>query len=452
MHDLSETIAAIATAPGRGSVGCVRLSGPGAHDLADRLFRPSSDAAVARDAPRFGRFLGRSGEAIDHGYLVKFQAERSFTGETTAEIWAHGSPPILAELVAAAVEAGARPAGPGEFAYRALRNGRLDLTRAEAIRDLVAARTLYQARVAFLQACGALSRRVVPIREALADVAARVEASIEFEEEAETRLEPGALRGVLTAERDACAALLRGFRSGRVVRDGATAVIAGLPNVGKSSLFNRLLERERAIVSPSPGTTRDTLHETLDIGGIPVRLVDTAGLRDSGEPIEAEGVRRAREAVGEADLVVRVLDATREPTGDELRRLEACTGDGEPRTTIHVANKCDLEVVRRVPSEVLRVSALTGQGLDALREEIHRRLAGAGTLEDPILTDVRHATAIGAALAALDRALAAERAGMPEEIVIEDVAEALDRLGELAGDLGAEDLYERIFSTFCIGK
>ena len=303
MHDLGCTIVAIGTPAGRGGLGCVRLSGGAAATISQRLFQPAgSQAPRPGGRPCFGRFLDRERRPLDHGYLVLFDRGRSFTGESTAECWVHGSPPVLEELVAVATAEGAVPAGPGEFTYRALRRGRLDLARAEAIRDLIEARTRLQARVAIAQAEGALSRRLEPLRLALEEWIARGEAAVEFADEAETHLHHGELGAAIDRAVVDCESLLSGFETGRLVRDGATLAIIGCPNAGKSSLFNRLLDRERAIVHETAGTTRDTLEEQLDVEGIPLRLIDTAGLREAVDEIEGEGVRRARVARKEADF------------------------------------------------------------------------------------------------------------------------------------------------------
>jgi tRNA modification GTPase len=456
MHDLDATLVASATPPGRGGVGCVRISGPEAGAVAGALFRPGrAGFPEPGGPPRFGRFLGRDGRPVDHGFLVLFAPAASYTAEPVAELWPHGSPAVLAELVAAAVAAGARPAGPGEFTYRALRRGRLDLARAEAVRDLVAARTLYQARVAFAQAQGELSRRLRPVREALADAVARAEAAVEFSEESETHLPPGRLRREIGAAREEVLGLLAGFRTGRVAREGASLAIAGAPNVGKSSLFNRLIERDRAIVAATPGTTRDTVEECVDLEGIPLRLVDTAGLRELADPVEAEGVRRAREAAEEADLVLLVLDASRDPEPQERSALERFAQDGKRERTLVALNKSDLPGAMGAPlprPDALRVSALTGLGLGDLKALLRERLVGGGPVEEPVLTDARHARALEEAVGALDRAARTEAAGLSEELTLDDLHDALLHLGEITGEQARADLYDRIFSTFCIGK
>jgi tRNA modification GTPase len=435
-------------------VGCLRISGSLSVEIALRLFEPATLARrpAAGQRPAFGRFIDRAGRPLDHGYLVIFGADSSYTGEPTAELWPHGSPAILAELVGSAVAAGAVPAGPGEFTYRALQSGRLDLARAEAVRDLVAARTLYQAKVAFRQAEGSLSRRLAPLRESLADWIARAEAAVEFVDELETHLPPDQLGDAIDDARARCLDLLAGFATGRVVRDGATLAVVGLPNAGKSSLFNRLLARDRAIVTEQAGTTRDTLEEDLDLDGIPVRLIDTAGLREADHPAESEGVRRARQAREEADLVLLVLDGSRTVEAIEREALERASREPESGRTVVVVNKCDLPEVAGLPADLMRVSARSGEGSDRLRAALRERLVGAGPLEDPIISDARHARALELAAAALARAVEANSAGFSEELVLEDLKQALGQLGEITGEFGTEELYDRIFSTFCIGK
>jgi len=456
VYDLAVTIVAVATAPGRAGVGCVRLSGPASFEVANRLFEPARPGRSPRPggSPRFGRFVDSDGSALDHGYLVFFAPEASFTGEPAAELWPHGSPAVLAALVEAANAAGASSAGPGEFTYRALRNGRLDLARAEAVRDLVEARTLFQARVAFAQAEGALSRRLEPLRERLEEWIARGEAAVEFVDESETHVAEGELGRGIEECLSICKAMLRDFRTGRLVREGATLVITGMPNAGKSSLFNRLLARDRAIVAEVPGTTRDTLEESFDLDGIPVRLVDTAGLREVTDPVESEGVRRAERAREEADLVLLVLDGSRPLDPRESRALELAGREPESLRTVAVVNKCDLPGVVDLPPgpRPLPVSALTGEGLQPLRVELRRRLVGRGSLEDPIMTNSRHARALERAGEALERAASAAAGGFSEELLLEDLREAMRRLGEITGEFGTEELYDRIFSTFCIGK
>jgi len=453
MHDLDLTVVAVATPPGRGGVGCIRLSGPDAYSMSARLFR-----SAATDPPEpgilFGRFLDRDGQVVDHGYQVLFREGASFTGEPVAELWTHGSPPVMSILVEAAAELGAVPAEPGEFAYRAMVHGRIDLARAEAIRDLVDATTRYQAKLAHAQAEGSLSRTLAPLVEMLSDLIVRTEAAVEFEDEAETHLKDGVLTRSLAELQEGCRRLVAGFHTGRVFREGASLVITGLPNTGKSSLFNRLLVRDRAIVTDTPGTTRDTLEETIDLDGVPVRLTDTAGLRDGAGPVESEGVRRAVEARERADLVLLVLDRSRERTDAEMDGLDRAAAD--PDRNVTVLNKSDLPAAEGSPPAddgMVEVSALTGEGCNRLKTVIREKLVGpAGSFEDPLVTNIRHAEALEKTGQALSRAAGAAVAGIPEDLVLEDLREAMQRLGSITGEFTTEDLFDRIFSTFCIGK
>jgi tRNA modification GTPase len=417
------------------------------------LFRAGTPPTLPGDGrPIFGRFLDESGEPIDHGYLVTFVPERAYTGEPTVELWAHGSPPVLDALTRAAIARGAVAAGPGEFTYRALRHGRLDLARAEAVRDLIGARTLYQARVAFAQVGGSVARRLIPLKEAVIDLVSRGEAAIEFADEAETHLPEGGLGHGLSEALATARGILLEARRGRIVRDGARITLTGVTSVGKSSVFNRLLGSERAIVSPIPGTTRDTLEETIDLSGIPVTVIDTAGVRTARDAVEAEGVRRAHAAVGEADLVVVVLDASRSLRDDERAALsERMAAGGE--ATIVVANKIDLAPKSTEALSwpaAIPVSALTGEGFERLRAALIETLRGAGPMENPALTDARQTAALEGAVVALERA--ADALPLGEEIVLEDLRAALAALGEITGEVANDDLYDRIFSTFCIGK
>jgi tRNA modification GTPase len=456
------TIVAIATPPGRGGIGVVRLSGPRAFALAAGLFRTATKApeSPAPGQAVFGRFVDASGETIDHGYLVRFRPPASFTGEETAELWAHGSPVALRLILSAAVSSGARPATPGEFTLRAFLNGRIDVTQAEAIRDLIEARTAFQAKVAHEQVRGRISAEVNRLKDRLVDLSARLEAAIEFSEEAEAErfLPEGGAPAEARALRKHIEALAGTYERGRSVREGAMVALVGSPNVGKSSLFNRLLEEERAIVTPAAGTTRDILEESLVLGGIPVTLLDTAGLHETTDEAGAEAVRRARGALSGADRVLLVLDWSR-PLLEDERRLLRDTASGR---TIVVLNKIDLPcgigldtaLGLKREHEALEVSARSGEGITALRARL-RDVVGSGPAVDGMdtfVTNVRHHDLLVRAAAALARAEDGSRRGIAEECLLLEYREALDRLGEITGEVGIDGIYDRIFSTFCIGK
>jgi tRNA modification GTPase len=464
----TDTIAAISTPPGRGGIGIVRLSGPEAIGIAGRLVRLATEVHkdVAREhdhaRARFGQVLDAEGSVLDEALVTMFFAPHSYTGEDLAEIAAHGSPVVLEAILRGALAAGARLATPGEFTQRAFLAGRLDLTQAEAVQDLIAAQTLDQARVAAQQLGGALSRRVAPAKESLLHLIALLEAGMDFasgELDDVDVVPPAQIATFIAAAATPLEALAASFSRGRLLREGASIALVGPPNAGKSSLFNRLLERERAIVTAMPGTTRDTVEESLSLGGIPLRLIDTAGLRDgAGEAelheAERQGIVRSREALADADIVLLVQDVSAvdvAPEGAEDQQLrEAVAG----RPHLRVANKVDLvdELTAR-DGDALYTSALTGEGLDELRGAILAQLGASGSVADRgALNNLRQQEAVSAALAAMRTAEAANAAGLPHELILVDLHAALAALDSLTGTTTADDILGRIFSTFCIGK
>jgi tRNA modification GTPase len=454
----TDTIAAVATPPGRGGIGIVRLSGPEAWEIAARLVR-------LRRALEAGRAVlaevldpkDAQAAAIDEAVVTAFAAPHSYTGEDVVEIAAHGSPVVLETLLRAALAAHARLAGPGEFTQRAFLNGRIDLTQAEAVQDLIAAQTLEQARMAAQQLGGALSRRVAPAKEDLVTLIALLEAGMDFaagELDDVDVVSPEQVRTVLARVREALERLERSYAQGHRLREGASLALVGRPNVGKSSLFNRLLERERAIVTPLPGTTRDTVEEAMAVGGIPLRLIDTAGLRLAGESpadeAEALGIARSREALADADLVVVVLEATARISKEEKELLQSL--DGRPH--IIVRNKSDLTDATSVnEAGSLLTSALTGEGLGDLRAAILRLLHAEGdAATGGALNSLRQQQAVEAALNSLAAADTANEDGIPHEFLLADLHGALRALDSLTGQTTSDDILNRIFSTFCIGK
>jgi tRNA modification GTPase len=475
-HDQTvDTIAAVATPPGRGGIGVVRLSGPQAIDIAARLVRVGSPLDHAQ--VRFARILDPSDPSappIDEALITAFHAPHSYTGETVVEIAAHGSPTVLEALLGAAIQHGARLAGPGEFTQRAFLAGRLDLTQAEAVGDLIAAQTLDAARVAAQQLGGALSRRIAPAKEALVELIALLEAGMDFasgELDDVDVVAPEEIAQRIAAARDPLQALAGTFRVGQLLRNGASLALIGLPNAGKSSLFNRLLGRDRAIVTPVAGTTRDTVEEILAIRGIPVRLIDTAGLRDDSastathshtpattlDEAEALGIARSREALADADVVLLVHDATSQLDPEERAVLDAL----QQRPHLLVLNKSDLLPAGEHPlsgnsastHETVSVSARTGENLDHLKSAILQLLnAGDGTAAAGSLNNLRQQTAVNDAIAALDGATAANATGLPHEILLMELHTSLRALDTLTGATTADDILARIFSTFCIGK
>jgi tRNA modification GTPase len=454
---VTDTIAAISTPPGRGGIGIVRLSGPRAAEIAAQLVRLRQPLEHGRarladvlDASE-NEAAGQEASRIDEALVTWFGAPNSYTAEDLVEIAAHGSPVVLELLLRRALDLGARLAEPGEFTQRAFLAGRLDLTQAEAVRDLIEAQTLTQARQAASQMGGALSRRVGPAKQGLVELIALLEAGIDFaEDDVDVAPEEEIARriGELTPP---LKALEASFARGRIVHDGLTLAIVGRPNVGKSSLFNRLVERDRAIVTAQPGTTRDLVTERISLDGIPLELVDTAGLREGLEEAEQMGIARSREALADAALVLVVLDATKKLNDEEFRLLEAV----QDRPALVAVNKCDLAETAAAEVEgipALRTSALTGEGIAALRERILALATGGAAAEPGMLTSLRHHQAITTALAALGDAAQANASGIPHEMILLDLYRGLWALDSLTGQTTSDDILNLIFSTFCIGK
>jgi tRNA modification GTPase len=449
-----DTIVAIATPPGRGGIGIVRLSGQDAQRLLSSHLEVRS--ALMPGRARYCAIVD-GGARLDEGVVTWFAAPNSYTGEDVLEVAAHGSPVILDLLVRRALEAGARLARPGEFTERAFLHGRIDLTQAEAVRDLIAAETLYQVRVAAEQLGGALSRRVAPVKEQLVALVTLLEAGIDFAEDDIDVTPDAEIRRRLDALDAALAPIAASFREGRLVHNGLTMAIVGRPNAGKSSLFNRLVERERAIVTATPGTTRDLVTERISLGGIPVELVDTAGLRETKDEVESHGIARTESAMADADLVLLLLDATTAVDNEGLLRLPEEDArllvSLEGRSPLMVLNKIDLARTASVSNDLAQVSALTGEGVAALRERLLERVRGsANPAEGGMLTSLRHYEALAGCRQALAHARDALAERVPHEMLLLDLYAALQQLDQLTGATTADDILNRIFSSFCIGK
>jgi tRNA modification GTPase len=451
----SDTIVAPATAPGRGGIGVVRLSGPGVPAIAAGL--------LPRGLPEprhatLATFRDGAGEALDTGLALYFPAPHSYTGEAVLELHGHGGPAVLAALVERAVELGARRAEPGEFTRRAYLNDKLDLAQAEAVADLIDAGSQAAARAALRSLQGAFSSEVHALVEGLIDLRVWVEAAIDFPEEEIDFLADPALAARVTALRARFDAVTRAARQGRVLRDGLTVVIAGRPNAGKSSLLNALAGHDAAIVTDLPGTTRDVVREHLELDGLPVTVLDTAGLRIAGEgpadAVEAEGIRRTRAEIARADLVLFVVDAAADPTAEALAAERATLPEGVPLTLVF--NKVDLveggdAVVAPAGTTPLRVSARSGAGLNALRAHLQAAIGYAPGDTGALSARARHLDALARARGHLDAACAllADKRG---ELVAEELRGAQQALGEITGEFSSEDLLGRIFGSFCIGK
>ena len=460
-----DTIAAISTPPGRGGIGIVRLSGPDSHRIATSLFRPESTIDPgAPNRAQFGRVIDpATDELLDEAILTCFKAPHSYTGEDVAEISCHGSPIILARVLQIVIEKGARVAEPGEFTFRAFFNKRIDLAQAQGVRDVINAQTQYQARVATKQLKGELSSRITPLKDQVVEVIVHLESSVEFVED---DISPETAATLIAKLDDVGAALTRiaaSFTFGRYVKEGFDLAIVGRPNVGKSSVFNRLIGADRAIVTELPGTTRDALYESVSITGVPVRLIDTAGIRETTDLVEGIGITRSRSAIADADISVLVLDASTPLRSEDHELLDSVP---EARR-ITALNKTDLPNLldqqlfvdkgvhlSDLYSNVVCISALTGSGFDELTQTIFERLSGdsAAERDDIMLTDARQHAAVTEAIELLSDAQELMNQRAHEEIVLLRLRGALAALGEITGETLTEDILGQIFSTFCIGK
>ena len=482
-----DTIVAIATPAGRGGLGVVRLSGVESARIAAQVLR-SPDATSAADREqgsdglnvkklaltpwrvRMAELPDQQGETIDRVLVSYFQKPSSYTGEDVVEISCHGAPVVLRFLVEQCLAAGARLAEPGEFTLRAFLNGRMDLTQAEAVRDLIEAQTLYQAKVAAQQIEGAVSHWLAPVKQRLVDLIALLEAGIDFAEDDVSVLAANDIAGRLEAIEQGLRQLAESFRTGKIIQQGLTLAIVGRPNVGKSSLFNCLLKQDRAIVTASPGTTRDLVAETVEIGGIPLRFVDTAGVRHAFDEAESIGVRKSLEAAADSDLALLVLDGAADLAADDrdlLARLGALD------KLLLVVNKCDLPLrlsqsaletelahLRGTTGDGKRstpiqfVSALKQEGIEELRQAILQAAAPAlsGGRESQFLTNIRQERLVWEALESLGAARRALAENLPHEMLLLDLYNALRPLDAITGETTVEDILTQIFSTFCIGK
>lgn len=452
-----KTIAAIATPPGQGGIGVIRISGKDAVSAARLLLKADKETEFIPNRAVFQLLNNpQTGFIIDEAVVTYFKAPNSFTGEDVVEISSHGSPVVLAEILRVLRSTGVDLAQPGEFSMRAFLNQRMDLTQAEAINDLINSQTTFQARLAARQLRGELSRQLQPLKDGLTSLIVHFESTVEFVED---DLDPLDLKIFITRIEgfiETLSLMVESYKVGRIIRTGINLALIGRPNVGKSSIFNALLGRDRAIVTHLPGTTRDTLSEPFSINGIPVNLVDTAGIRETEDIIEQIGVERTRTAITEADFVIGVLDAGTADPVEDLRMFENYP------MNLYVINKSDLGVSIRDEfiaalsgrHTVLEVSALKGTGIAQLNDEIYNQLIGArqSGSESAIITNERHCAALEEALASLRRAKQDLISGFTEEIALDNLHRALKSLGVVTGETLIADIINQIFSTFCIGK
>jgi tRNA modification GTPase len=458
---LEDTIVAAATPPGRGAVAIVRLSGPRAIEIAQKLWhtRRASSQIIARQLQLGDIRDPRNGKMLDRAMCVLMPAPRSLTGENIAELHCHGGIYLVGKIVALAAAEGARIAEPGEFSRRAFLNGRIDLTEAEAVADLIDARDASALRQSLAHLAGALAARVHSLREHVIAIRAHLEAEIDFsDQEIDLPSRQAIAADVMTLSENV-SVLYQSFTRGRLIREGVRAAIIGKPNVGKSSILNLLLGVERAIVTAVPGTTRDLIEESVDLGDYSLVLIDTAGIRESPEEVERIGIERARAAAEQADLLIAVFDSSRSFDAEDAAVIELVQG----RRGIALLNKHDLPQCigaddlrsRGLLLQVVNFCAVTGDGLTQCRETLVREieeLAGGMAANEIVISRERHRDALGRALEALGSALSGLRGRMPPEIVAIDIALAAESLGSITGEVSGEDVLDAIFREFCIGK
>ncbi len=448
---MREPIVAVATPSGESAIGVVRLSGRGVLELALKFFKTSSP--IRPRMATFGTLVDKDDSPIDEGLLTYFKAPKSYTGEDMVEISLHGNPLILKKAVEVFVSGGARLAEPGEFTKRAFLNGKMDLTQAEAVAELISAKTDLARRVALRQLKGELSRYIKPLRESLIELIAYLEADIEFAEEDIPTLTKEQVLSMTKKVIEGIDRLLEKAKLGKAIREGVRLAIVGKPNVGKSSLFNALLREDRAIVTDIEGTTRDYLEEHLNLRGVPIKLIDTAGIRETQDRVERIGVERSIERIEGADLILFVIDGSKSLTPEDLRIYEMV----KDRELIVVVNKADLGIKVSLEFEeehsIINVSALTGHGIQDLEEEILKKAGAIGDEGLNIYVSVRHEELLRKAREVLERFMSTYSSkDLSPEIAMLDIREASGYLGEILGEVSTEEVLGSIFSRFCIGK
>lgn len=448
---MREPIVAIATPYGEGAIGIIRLSGKNVLDIVKKFFKTKGQ--IKPRYAHFGKLYDEEGEELDEGILIYYKAPNSYTGEDLVELNLHGNPRILKRALEVFLKAGVRLAEPGEFTKRAFLNGKLDLTQAEAVAELISAKTELARKVALKQLQGELSRYIRPLRESLLELLAYIEADIEFAEEDIPTLTREQVLEMVERVTKGIKELLKTAKTGKFIREGIKLAIVGRPNVGKSSLFNALLKEERAIVTDIAGTTRDYIEETLQIREIPVKLIDTAGIRETEDVVEKIGVERSKQKIEEADLILFVVDASSKITDKDLKIYEEIKN----KEHIIVANKIDLGIKADLEifkgKSIIKVSALKGEGLENLSEEILKKIGLQLDESVNIYVSVRHETLLKKAKEVLEKFKEEYKIReISPEIAMLDLREAADYLGEILGEITTEDVLGKIFSTFCIGK
>ena len=459
MYDTADTIAAITTPLGESGIGAVRISGPGAYAVGDKIFKSNSEVPLKERRDRsiqYGTIVDENGNCIDEVLALIMKGPHSYTAEDVLEIQCHGGREALESILQLILRSGARMANPGEFTERAFVNGRIDLAQAEAVMDVIQAKSRAGLTSAVSQLEGRLSKVINKTRNELTELVTRLEVMIDYPEEDLEDIAVPDVSGALKGMQKKLQHMLEESQSGRMIRDGVMAAIAGTPNAGKSSLLNRLLQEERAIVTDVPGTTRDVLEEWITLRGIPVCLVDTAGIRETDDTVEKIGVSRARQYLDRADIILAVIDSSRPLTEEDKDILQSVAG----KNVIVVLNKTDLPPV--VTSKDLSpygfllcpISASTGKGLDKLKDMLLQEVLKGGFTDGPsaLLTNTRHIELVRQSAEALNRAQQSLQDGMPLDCAVVDIRQAWDALGSITGDTVHDDIVEEIFSRFCLGK
>lgn len=452
---MNDTIAAISTPFGEGGIGVIRISGPDALAIGQKAFRASK--GLKERYLNYGQISGLDNELIDTGFLIFMLGPRSYTGEDVVELQCHGGTLVLKKALEAVLRCGARPAGPGEFTKRAYLNGKLDLAQAEAVIDLIRAKTEAGLSSAQSRLSGTLSSKIGEVKSHLFRLLTHIEAELDFsEDEVDALPDEAFLEGLSLAE-GALRKLLSTYEEGKVIRDGVKVLILGRPNVGKSSLLNILLKEERAIVTPVPGTTRDIIEEVINLRGIPVLLMDTAGLRKTRSRVESLGVKAAMERVKDAQLVLFVVDASSKSFAGDIEILKSIEG----KKVIVVANKTDLAKDPKIDIDghkVVFISALKSIGIEELKDEVYKEAVGHAfapsldTAPGEVVVSARHKIALERCLEGIQKTEKALKGGLAREFVATDLRWSIDRLGEITGETTTEDILEEIFNNFCIGK
>lgn len=458
MYDTTDTIAAIATPLGESGIGVIRISGSRAYDVGDAIFKSSSKTPLKERRDRsiqYGTIVADDGRIVDEVLLLIMKGPHSYTAEDVLEIQCHGGRKPLEEILGLVLSHGARMANPGEFTQRAFTNGRIDLAQAEAVMDVIQAKSRQGLTNAVSQLEGRLSKVIGSMRKELTDFITRLEVTIDYPEEDLEDITVPDVAGAIKKQITALDQMLATSEEGRLIRDGVMVAIAGTPNAGKSSLLNRLLKEDRAIVTDVPGTTRDVLEEWISLKGVPIRLVDTAGIRETDDTVEKIGVDKAKDYVNKADVVLAVIDSSRPLTAEDKEILS----DAQQKNALLVLNKSDLTPVvtaadlKAYGKPVFTISASTGEGLEALKEALLSQALGRSDASgSALLTNTRHIELVRQSRAALKRALDSIEAGMPVDCAVVDLRDAWDLLGSITGDTVHDDMVTEIFSRFCLGK